>query len=163
MQDQRRPDPREGAETVKRFTESAIDAFRTDAPEEFQSLIREYDGHSAVVGLFGIGSTSISVVKGRVYVGGSPGRAARQLAHAATHPETIVAIAEGRTTALEAFHVGDLVVRAPAEELHRAFGLFVRMTEPALRSAKLQGVLREFRDEMNFRDDNPDPKGPPVC
>lgn len=153
MQDQYRQDHRDGAELVRRFTESAVDAFRSDAPDEFESLVREFDGHSAVIGLLGIGSTSIGVVKGRVRIGENVGKNTRHVARAATSAETILAIAEGQTTVLEAFHVGDLVVRAPADDLHRAFGFLVRMSEPAIRSSKMQGVLEEFRSELQGRGD----------
>lgn len=145
MQDEYQTDPKSGRKKVAHFLDSAIKAFAADAPGDYKRLVKEYDGRSAVVGLFGIGSASVTVRGGDVVVDGPPDNKTRLIARAATHPETILALAEGRTTAMEAFHVGDLVVRAPSDELHRAFGHMVQLSEPVLRSAKLQAVLKEFR------------------
>lgn len=155
MQEEYRYSPEEGSKRVADFAERAIKAFQADAPEQFQQLVKEYEGHSAVIGLFGVGSTSVSVRGGKVSVANTNGKGKSKTgaitARAATYPETVVAIAEGRITPLEAFHVGDLVVRTESDELHRAFGLMVQMTDSALRSTKMQDVLADFRKRMDLR------------
>lgn len=141
---------RDGDEAVANLLQKAVDAFSRDAKEEFQRLVKAYEGSNAVVGIFGMGSVTIGVSGGKVRVGSAEKMGkTRFLGRGATYPETIVALAEGRMTPLEAFHTGDIVVRAPSDELHKAYGLAVQMSDAAIRSKNLQGVLREFRAKAN--------------
>lgn len=154
MQDKGGYGSSDGNKIVAQYAERALKAFASDAPKDYKKLIEAYNGQSAVIALFGVGSAAVAVQDGKVLVGEASGKKSRMLARAATHPETISALADGRTTALEAFHVGDLVVRAPSEELHRAFGYMVKMSGSALSSSKLQELLKEFRKDMGLRDDS---------
>jgi hypothetical protein len=64
----------------------------------------------------------------------------------ATTPETLMAILEGRVTPMAAYFKSDLVARADSAELHKAYDYFVRFSDAALRSKKLQNVLTKFRE-----------------
>lgn len=129
----------------------ALEAFRADAKEAYTQLVKEYDNSSAVIGVFGLGTVTLTVSGGEAAVHEKADekaleKPARLVARGAAYPETILALSEGRVTPIEAFHSGDLVVRAPSEELHRAFGLMVKYSDTAIRSEQLQGVLKEFRE-----------------
>jgi hypothetical protein len=139
-------DPRRGREIVADLAQQAIEAFRTDSKKDYDQLVKSYEGCSAVVGIFGLGSVTIAVSGGAVHVNPSDrARGTKLIARGAAYPETIVALSEARLTPLEAFHTGDIVVRAESEELHKAYGLMVKMSEGAIRSERLQGVLKRFR------------------
>ena len=139
-------DPQRGRKLVADLAQRAIEAFRTDARKEFDQLVKTYEGCGAVVGIFGLGSVTITVHDGSVHVDAADrARETKLLARGAAYPETVIAISEGRMSPLEAFHTGDLVVRAPSEELHKAYGLMVTLSDAAIRSSRLQGVLKDFR------------------
>lgn len=146
MIDKKRSGSGDGNQTVANLLRQAVDAFSADAKEDYAALVREYEGESAVVGIFGMGSATIGVNGGKVVVGNDERAGkARSVGRGSTYPETIVALAEGRMTVLEAFHTGDIVVRAPSEDLHKAYGLAVKMTGAAIGSKRLQSVMKEFR------------------
>lgn len=139
-------DPRRGREIVADLAQQAIEAFRADSKKDYEELVKSYEGCTAVVGIFGLGSVTIAVSGGKVYVDATDRkRSTKLIARGAAYPETIVALSEGRLTPLEAFHTGDIVVRAESEELHKAYGLMVKMSDSAIRSERLQGVLKKFR------------------
>ena len=128
------------------FARRALEAWRSDATAEYEQLVKTYEGCSAVVGVFGLGSITVTVSGGVAQVHEeAPDRQPKVIGRGAAFPETIVALSEGRITPIEAFHAGDLVVRADSEELHRAYGLMVKMTDSAVRSKRLQSVLKDFR------------------
>lgn len=144
---------KQAPEGQRRFTEiarRALEAFRADSQEAYAQLVREYDNSSAVVGVFGLGSVTLAVSGGEATIlDKAPEKGDRQtrlVGRGAAYPETVLALSEGRVTPIEAFHSGDLVVRAPSEELHRAFGLMVKYSDTAVRSDRLQEVLKEFRE-----------------
>ena len=146
MKEKDEQESREGRKTVAHLARRAIDAFKADARADYDELVKTYEGRSAVVGVFGLGSVTIAVSGGEVHVD-SPDRAkeTKLIGRGATYPETILALAEARMTPLEAFHTGDLVVRAPSDDLHTAYGLMVKMSDSAIKSPGLQEVLKEFR------------------
>ncbi len=63
----------------------------------------------------------------------------------AVAPETLIAIVEGKLTPLEAFFKGDLIARANSADLHQAYNYFVKFSDAALRSERLQEILVRFR------------------
>lgn len=137
-----------GGNAVKDLAHAALEAFRNDAPREYAELVKEYEGQGAVVGIFGMGSVDIAVSGGEVRVGESTAQGkGKMVARAATYPETILAMSNGEVTPLEAFHAGELVVRAPSEELHKAFGYLVKFSDVALGSKGLQRVLTRFKEQ----------------
>jgi hypothetical protein len=147
-----RNDDKQRGNPVEDLAREALEAFKADAPKEYQALVKEYEGQSAVVGVFGMGSVDVAVSRGEVHVGESKSKdKKRPCAHGATYPETILAISRGEITPLEAFHAGDLVVRAPSEELHKAFGYMVKFSDAALGSRGLQRVLGKFREQSGLK------------
>jgi hypothetical protein len=138
---------KEGNRALEGIAREALDAFRHDAREAYERLVREYEGSAAVVGVFGLGSVTVAVRDGEVHINPEAGKCPKVIGHGATYPETVVDLAEGRTTVLKAFHAADLVVRVDdPQELHRAYSLAVEFTDPVVRSDRLQHVLRRFRD-----------------
>lgn len=123
----------------------ALRAFREENPEAFKELVKVYDGKSADVALFGHGKFNILVAKGDVDIAPDRMGGSRVAGRGATTPETLMAILEGRLTPLEAFFKGDLVARAQSAELHRAYDYFVRFSEAAIRSQRMQKVIEEFK------------------
>jgi hypothetical protein len=126
------------------LAEQAVRTFREENTDAYNELVEAFDGQSANVAVFGLGKFSISVEGREVRVD----RSLRQgpgIARGAIYPETLVAITEGRISPLESFFKGDLIARAPSADLHRAYGYFVRFSDTALRSERLQELLREFQ------------------
>jgi len=143
---------RQRGNAVEQLAREALEAFRADAPKEYQVLVKEYEGQSAVVGVFGMGSVDVAVSRGEVHLGESKAKEkTRMIARGATYPETIMAMSRGEVTPLEAFHAGDLVVRAPSEELHKAFGFLVKFSEAAIGSKGLQRVLEKFKEQSGLK------------
>lgn len=137
----------EGQRHFAEIARRALEAFRADAQEAYAQLVREYDNSSAVIGVFGMGSVTLAVSGGEATIlDKAPDNPSRLIGRGAAYPETVLALSEGRITPVEAFHSGDLVVRASSEELHRAFGLMVKYSDTAVRSERLQAVLKEFRE-----------------
>jgi hypothetical protein len=147
--DGRQP-PREGDRIVEELAKDALGAFRTDAKEAFDQLVKTYDGAAAIVGVFGLGSVTIAVSRGQVHINPNPKEvSATVIGRGAIYPETLVAISRGEVTVLDAFHKGDLLARAESGELHRAYGHFVKFSDAIARSEKFQGVLKTFRARAN--------------
>jgi hypothetical protein len=140
------------ANAVEELAREAIEAFKADSPKEYSTLVKEYEGQSAVVGVFGMGSVNVAVSRGEVHLGDGEAKAkTRLIARGATYPETLIAISKGEVTPLEAYHAGDLVVRAPSEELHKAFGFLVKFSEAAIASRGLQRVLDRFKEQSGLK------------
>jgi hypothetical protein len=124
----------------------AVRAFREENPDAFKELIAAYKGKSADVALFGHGKFSVAVSKGELEILAGQMRGSGATGRGATTPETLMAILEGRITPMEAYFKNDLVARAESAELHKAYDYFVRFSDTALRSKKLQNVLVKFRE-----------------
>jgi hypothetical protein len=124
----------------------AVRAFREENPDAFKELIAAYSGKSADLALFGHGKFSVAVTKGAVEIQPNIMRGSSASGRGATTPETLMAILEGRVTPMAAYFKSDLVARADSAELHKAYDYFVRFSDAALRSKKLQNVLTKFRE-----------------
>jgi hypothetical protein len=149
--EQRKPgDPREGGAFLERIAKDALEAFRRDCEEEYDTLVKKYDDSAVAVGVFGVGAVTLAVTKGEVHVNPPAEKCPRLRGRGAVYPETVIAIAEGRTTALDAFHRGDLLARAESSELHRAYEYFVRFSDAVMRSKRLQKTLQAFREEIGI-------------
>ena len=139
------PNP-ESSEKLAALANEAVRAFREDNPEAFKELVEAFNGKSADLALFGHGRFHVSVSKGDVDIQPDKLRGSGATGRGATTPETLLAVLEGRLTPLEAFFKGDLVARADSAELHRAYDYFVRFSDAALRSKKMQQVVAIFRE-----------------
>ncbi len=140
------PNPQpDSSEKLTELANEALRAFREDNPDAFKELVKAYEGKSADVALFGHGRFHVAVSKGDVEIQANRMRGSGATGRGATTPETVMAILEGRLTPLEAFFKGDLVARAESAELHKAYDYFVRFSDSALRSKRLQQVASEFR------------------
>ncbi|MBR0696736.1 hypothetical protein [Bradyrhizobium lablabi] len=147
-----RNEDKQRGSAVEQLAREALEAFRADAPEDYDVLVKEYEGQSAVVGVFGMGSVNVAISRGEVHLGESEAKGkTRIIARGATYPETIIAMSRGEVTPLEAFHAGDLVVRAPSEELHKAFGFLVKFSASAVASKGLQRVLEKFKEQSGLK------------
>src|ERR1044071_5589615 len=110
-------------ETGKRLAtlaEEATRTFREESPEAYEELLRAFEGKSADVGLLGHGGFHIEVRKRKLSIEPNAFRGGGANAHGVTTPETLLDIADGRLTPLEAYFKGDLMVRAKSAELHQA-------------------------------------------
>jgi hypothetical protein len=129
------------------LAQEAAGAFREDNPDAYEELLRAFEGKSADVGLLGHGGFHVEVrkkklsVEANAFQGGST-------AHGVTTPETLLDIADGRLTPLEAYFKGDLMVRAKSAELHQAYDYLVKFSESALRNKRLRDIVEEFRAEF---------------
>jgi hypothetical protein len=132
---------------LAKFATRAVDAFREEDGDAYAEVVKAFEGRSADIAVFGHGRFNLSVEKGQVRVAPRL-RGGANTARGAIYPETLIALAEGRLTPLEAHFKGDLIARAPSAELHRAYGYFVKFAETALRSARLQELLNEFRASL---------------
>ena len=139
----------DSGDKLARLAKEALQAFREDNPDAYKELVQAYDGKSADLALLGHGRFHVSVSKGEVEVLPNEVRGKGVTGLGATTPETLMAIVEGRITPLEAFFKGDIVARAHSDELHQAYNYFVRFSEAALRSKRLQKVASEFRDAID--------------
>jgi len=128
------------------IAKEAVDAFRADNPEGFKELAATFSGKSADLVLFGHGRFHVAVLKGEVDIQPDKMAGTGATGRGATTPETLMGILEGRLTPLEAFFKGDLIARADSAELHKTYDAFVRFSDAALRSKKMQSVLTRFRD-----------------
>jgi hypothetical protein len=134
-------------ERLAKLAQRAVVAFREENDEAYQELVREFEARSANVAVFGHGRIGVAVKDGQVSV--EPGlRGGGDVARGAIYPESLVAIAEGRTTPLEAHFKGDLIAQAPSGDLHRAYGYFVKFADSAVRSERLQELIKEFRVQV---------------
>jgi hypothetical protein len=149
MVEQKYQRERRGDEMMADLARQALEAFRADMSKEYEQLVKTYDGSAAAVGLFGVGSVTIAVQDGEVTINPPAEKCPPMLGRGATYPEVILALAHGRMTGLDAFHRGDLLIQVDdSEELHRAYDFFVRFSEPALRSQRLRGVLKQFEEKV---------------
>jgi hypothetical protein len=144
MPENTRPES-ESSKRMASLANDAVRAFREDNPQAMQELLEAYNGKSADVALFGHGKFHVAVAKGEVHIEPDRMRGSGATGRGATTPETLMAILEGKLTVLEAFHKGDLVARAESAELHHAYDFFVRFSDAAMRSKKLQKILGEFK------------------
>ena len=132
---------------IAEIAQQAVDAFREENPDAYEELARTFEGRGADLALLGgHGAFHAEVRDGQVVidpgrVGGSP-----LTARGAASPETLIAIAEGRITPLEAFFKGDVVAQARSADLHIVYGYFVKFADAALTSKGLQDVLGRFRE-----------------
>jgi hypothetical protein len=125
----------------------AVRAFRDENPDAFKELIAAYNGKSADLVLFGHGKFNVAVTtKGELQIQPGKLQGSGATGRGATTPETLMAILEGRITPMAAYFKNDLVARADSPELHKAYDYFVRFSDAAIRSKKLQKVLAKFRD-----------------
>jgi hypothetical protein len=139
-----RQDDRDTSARLTALAEKAVETFREENADAYRELVQAFDGKSANVAVFGVGRFSIAVTDREV-------RVDQKLVHGpdtargAIYPEAAVAITEGRMSPLESFFKGDLIARAPSAELHRAYGYLVKFSDSALRSERLQELVKEFR------------------
>jgi hypothetical protein len=131
-------------ERLAKLAGRAVDAFREENGDAFEELVREFEGQSADLAVFGHGRFNITVDGGQVRIEARL-RGGAATARGAIYPETILALAEGRMTPLEAHFKGDLIARAPSADLHRAYGYFVKFADSAMQSERLQELLKEFQ------------------
>jgi hypothetical protein len=136
------PSDRELANHVRR----GVTNFRTENPVEFQEMVGEFDGRRANVAVLGFGRINVRVGGGDVVI--EPGLASDEMMHGAIYMEAAQAIAGGRLTPLQAYFRGDVIVRAPAGDLHNGYGFFVRFAELAFASANLRAQLDELTNEF---------------
>lgn len=141
----RKMDPQEGAKAVAKLAEEALAGFKADAKGAYSELVKQYDGASATVGVFGMGSVLVTVKGGEVHFNSDEKRKDKVRGVGAISPEALVAISEGKMTVMDAYHRGEVVVRAGSESLHEGYDSFVRHSESALKSKRLQKTLEQFR------------------
>ena len=140
----------EGNAVLEKIAKEALSAFRSDAKKEYESLVAAYEGASASIGVFGLGSVTVAVREKKAGINPPANQCPPMVGRAAVRPETVVAISEGKVTVLDAYHKGDLIVRAESGELHKAYGFLVKFSDAALRSEKLQKVFKDFRKNTGW-------------
>jgi hypothetical protein len=140
-------DQREGRKFVEQIARDTLAALQADAKSEYNELVKAYEGCSAVLGIFGMGSATIAVSRGEVQINPTGNEVGtRQIMRGATFPETIVAMSTGDVTPLEAFHASDLVVRAAdSRELHKAYEFVVKFSAVPLKSERMQKVIADIK------------------
>jgi hypothetical protein len=137
----------QGDRAVATQAQQMINTFRAENPTEFAEAVREFDGQAANLAVFGFGRMNVRIAGGQVSV--QPGLATGDMARGAIYLEALQAIRQGVLTPLQAYFRGDIVVNAPAEDLHRAYGFFVKFAELALASEPMRDHLNTF--DNNFR------------
>jgi len=138
-------------ETGKRLAalaEEAVRAFQEANGDAYKELVKAFEGRSADVGLLGQGGFHIAVQGGKLSIEPNAFRGGAAAAHGVASPATILDIAEGRLTPLEAYFKGDLLVRAKSPDLHLAYDYFVKFADAALRNQRLRGLIAQFREEF---------------
>jgi hypothetical protein len=148
--------PPEDSNKLAALAREALDAFQADNADSYKELVAAFAGKSADLVLFGHGRFHVSVSEDRVDIQPDMLRGSGATGRGATTPETILAILEGRMTPLEAFFKGDLVARADSPDLHQTYDYFVRFSDAALRSKRLQNVLAKFREAVSDSGSNSD-------
>ena len=123
-----------------------VNTFRTDNPDEFHELVSEFDGRHANLAVFGTGRISVRVANQDVSI--EPGLAQGELARAAVYMEALQAIKRGVLTPLQAYFRGDIIVRAPEGDLHKAHGFFVKFAELAFGSDAMRRHFDDFEREF---------------
>lgn len=137
----------QGDQLVANRARQAITTFKSANPAEFLELVREFDGRAANVAVFGTGRMNVHVANNDVTI--QPGLGEGELTSGAIYMEAAQAIMGGRLTPLQAYFRGDIIVRAPAEDLHRAYGFFVRFAELALASDVMRQHFDDFRSDFS--------------
>jgi hypothetical protein len=137
----------QGDRIVANQAQQAINTFRADNPAEFQEMVGEFDGRDANLAVFGFGRMNVRIANGEVSV--RPGLGTGEMARGAIYLEALQAIRQGVLTPLQAYFRGDIVVRAPSGDLHRAYGFFVRFAELAFASESMREHFDAF--DTNFR------------
>ncbi|MCP2289450.1 hypothetical protein [Nocardia amikacinitolerans] len=132
--------------TLANEVRRGVTSFRTENPAEFQEMVGEFDGRKANVAVLDFGRIHVRVGGGDVVI--EPGLGEGEMIHGAIYREAAMSIAGGRLTPLQAYFRGDVIVRAPAGDLHNGYGFFVRFAELAFSSARLRTQLDELRDEF---------------
>jgi hypothetical protein len=135
-----------GDQVVANRARQAIATFKADNPAEFLELVREFDGRAANIAVFGTGRMNVRVTHDDVTI--DPGLGDGENASGAIYMETAQAIMQGRITPLQAYFRGDIIVRAPSEDLHRAYGFFVKFAELALTSSAMREHFDDFRADF---------------
>jgi len=148
--DQKSPDSEASRKTAA-MAEEALKGFREENPEAYRELTETFEGKSADVVLLGNGKFHVSVHKGEVRIEPNVLKGGSGVSRGMISPETLMEVLEGRRTPLEAFFAGDLVARAPSQDLHLAYNTFVKFADTALRSKRLNEMLARFRDTVAFR------------
>lgn len=141
----------DSSEDLVALAHEAVDAFRKENPKAHRELVSAFEGESADVALFGHGRFHVSVKGEEIEINPGRVRGKASTGRGAIAPETLVDIAEGRLTPLEAFFKGDLIARARSDDLHRVYNYFVEYSDAALRSGRLQKVLEQFREKYTER------------
>jgi hypothetical protein len=137
----------QGDQVVAGQARQMINSFRANNPTEFQEMVREFNGRDANLAVFGFGRMNVRIANGDVSV--EPGLGSGEMARGAIYLEALQAIRQGVLTPLQAYFRGDIVVRAPSEDLHRAYGFFVRFAELVVASEAMREHLDAF--DSNFR------------
>jgi hypothetical protein len=136
----------ESSRNLAALAEKALQIFREESPEAHKELVQTFEGKGADVALFGHGRFHVAVQKGEVSIEPNVVRGGASTGRGAIAPETLLSIVEGRLTPLEAFFNGDLIARAGSADLHLVYENFVKFSEAALRSKRLQELLGDFRE-----------------
>jgi hypothetical protein len=123
-----------------------ITTFRRDHPAEFREMVTEFDGRDANLAVFGTGRVNVHVANGNVTV--QPGLATADLASGAIYMEALQAIKKGVLTPLQAYFRGDIIVRAPENDLHRAYGFFVKFAGIVFASTSMREHFDEFENQF---------------
>lgn len=140
---QQRLENKDASARLAGLAEKAVEAFREEDSDAFAELVEAFEGKSANIAVFGVGKFSIAVTDHEVRIDQNLLHGP-ETARGAIYPEAAVAITEGRVSPLESFFKGDLIVRAPSPDLHRAYGYLVKFSDAALRSERLQELVGEF-------------------
>lgn len=137
----------QGDRVVAGQAQQMIASFRAENPAEFAELAGEFDGQEANLAVFGFGRMSVRIADGDVSV--LPGLGTGEMARGAIYLEALQAIRQGVLTPLQAYFRGDIVVRASAGDLHKAYGFFVKFAELAVTADSMHEHLDNF--DNNFR------------
>lgn len=135
---------------LSRMAMKSVDIFKKENPKEFKELVKQFEGKSADVALFGHGNFHISVKKSDIKIIPDKVLGRASSGRGAIYPETLIAILEGKLTVMEAFHKGDLIARSDSPNLHLVYTNFVKYSDTALRSKQMQVLLAKFRKQLNI-------------
>jgi hypothetical protein len=136
----------QGDRALAAQAQNVLNTFRTDNPAEFQEMVGEFDGRNVNLAVFGVGRMNVRVANGDVSV--QAGLGTGEMARGAIYMEALQAIRQGVLTPLQAYFRGDIVVRAPSDDMHTAYGFFVKFAELALSSDSMRAHLDTFDSEF---------------
>jgi hypothetical protein len=148
INDNTRKSQQEAGKKLAALAEETVRAFREENGEAYEELVKAFEGRSADVGLLGHGGFHVAVRGKKLSIEANAFRGDASTAHGVTSPETVLDIAEGRLTPLEAYFKGDLLVRAKSPDLHLAYDYFVKFADAAARNKRLRDLIEKFRDEF---------------